>query len=400
MNDTSITLPPMTNDTDLPMASEITNSAKAMAFVANGTGVVMASTANVTYQEGELFTWHGTELIVLPMMMVLGIAGNLLVFYIYHFRWRSNTVTLFKRMLAVLDLCNLVLALPSLLYTVVNPGSDGFQVNCIFMSFVALSTAIASGCLLVIIAADRFMKLCLLRKTGIGTILAKKLFAVSVIIACLLDIPTVWLFGMTTVVFKHYQVQVSYCFIKTESKNGVIFYVYIAMLSLVFMAVMAALFVLYAKVIIVLRRLAEKHDELKRRPSLAGGAETLKRQKQTEVMQKSAVVFIAITVVFFASYAPYFVTMIISMLDQSVEAAMSPGLKAIYDLAKLSPLANNVANPFIYSFTSEHFREEVKNIFTFKACEKGFFRRRAFSFSRSDRSKEISEISDSREQET
>ncbi|KAH9489860.1 hypothetical protein Btru_037316 [Bulinus truncatus] len=361
----------------------------------NETGTAMASTGNVTYKEGDLFTWHGTELIVLPSVMVLGVAGNLLVFYIYHFRWRSNTVTLFKRMLAVLDLCSLVLALPSLLYTVINTNSPSFLVNCIFMSFVALSTAIASGCVLVIIAADRFMKLCLLRKTGIGTVIAKKLFAASVLLACILNIPTVWIFGKSNVVFSNYNIKIGYCFIRTESKNGEIFIVYISMLSVVFMVVVAALLFLYTKIIITLRKLAEKHEDLKRRPSLAGGAESLKKQKQTQVMQKSAIVFIAITVVFFASYSPYFVTMIISMVDQSVEGSMGPWLKAIYDLAKMCPLVNNVANPFIYSFTSEHFRKEVKNIFTFKTCQKGFFRRRAFSFSRSDRSKEISEISES-----
>ncbi|GFO31927.1 neuropeptide y [Plakobranchus ocellatus] len=49
------------------------------------------------FPQGDLFTWHGTELIFIPLMMLLGIAGNLLVYYIYHFRWRSNTVTLYKK---------------------------------------------------------------------------------------------------------------------------------------------------------------------------------------------------------------------------------------------------------------------------------------------------------------
>ncbi|CAL1541356.1 unnamed protein product [Lymnaea stagnalis] len=353
--------------------------------------------ANKTMVEGALFTWHGTELILLPLIMLMGTLGNLLVFYIYHFRWHSNTVTLFKRMLAVLDLANLLLALPSLMTITLNAKSSSFMVHCILTSFVALSSAIASACVLVIIAADRFMKLCLLRKKGVGILLAKKLFATSVIVSCILNIPSVWIFGKDNVEFFNYNVGVTYCFIQTESKQGALFIAYVTMLGLVFITVSNVLVVLYYKIIRTLIALSNKHEELKRRPSLAGGLEVIKKQKQSEVMRKSAIVFIVITVVFFASYAPYFVTMIISMTDHSVEGSMGPALKALYDLAKLSPLANNVANPFIYSFTSDHFRKEVKDIFTFKTCKKDFFRRRAFSLSRSDRSRELSTISDSRE---
>ncbi|GFR74972.1 neuropeptide Y [Elysia marginata] len=58
------------------------------------------SDPNLTTSEfptGDLWTWHGAELIFIPLMMVVGVIGNLLVYYIYHFRWRTNTVTLYKR---------------------------------------------------------------------------------------------------------------------------------------------------------------------------------------------------------------------------------------------------------------------------------------------------------------
>lgn len=243
------------------------------------------------------------------------------------------------------------------------------------------------------------MKLCLLRKTGVGVLLSKKLFAASVVVSALINIPCGWIFGRDTVYFHNYNIKVSYCFIHSDSKQGGVFVAYASMLGVVFLTVSVALFVLYVKVVRSLQALSEKHEELKRRPSLAGGSETMKKQKQTKLMRKSAVVFIVITVVFFASYAPYFVTMILSMVAETVEGSFSPLAKSFYDLAKLSPLANNVANPFIYSFTSDHFREEVKNIFTFKSCKKDFFSRRNFSFRKSstDRSRETSQ--DSREED-
>ncbi|CAG5114573.1 unnamed protein product [Candidula unifasciata] len=350
---------------------------------------------NTSWAEGELFTWHGAEFLFIPAMMVVGIVGNLLVFYIYHFRWTSNSVTLFKRMLAVLDLASLTLACPALLYLTARSRSSAFVATCIFTSFVALGTAIASSCVLVIIAVDRFLKLCLLRKTGVGPRLSKQLFAVSVIFACAINVPCVWIFGMSTIYYQNYHVQITYCFISNESKNTPIFLVYSALLVFVFITVSTVLVVLYYKIVKTLRDLSNKHDELKRRPSLATGTEALKKEKQSQVMRNSAMVFIAVTVVFFASYAPYFVTLVLSMTETSVEGAMSPAGKAFYDLAKLCPLVNNMANPFIYSFTSDRFRDEVKKMLTFKTCEKGFFRRRALSLG--SRSQELSHFSDSRE---
>ncbi|XP_005095660.1 somatostatin receptor type 2 [Aplysia californica] len=351
-----------------------------------------------SWPQGDTFTWHGGELLFIPTMMALGIVGNLLVFYIYHFRWRSSTVTLFKRMLAVLDLCNLFLAWPTLLAITLHPYCPSFMAACVFTSYVALGTAITSGCVLVIIAVDRFMKLCLLRKTGIRSLLAKKLFAASCFVSLLLNIPIGWIFGRDTIHFVHYGVQVSYCFIHSESKSTTVFILYASMLAVVFLSITVTLFVLYFKIVRQLHQLSKKHDELKRRPSLAASGEVLKKQKQSQVMRSSAIVFIAVTVAFFASYAPYFCTLILSMADPSVEGSMSPWTKALYDLAKTFPIMNNVANPFIYSFTSGNFRKEVKKMLTFKTCQKGgFFRRRAFSLS--NRSYEMSQYSESSQKE-
>ncbi|GFO31923.1 neuropeptide y [Plakobranchus ocellatus] len=316
------------------------------------------------FPQGELFTWHGTALIFIPLMMLLGISGNLLVYYIYHFRWRKNVVTLFKKMLAILDLCNMLLALPPLLYLTINPYDDSFLTLCDFTSFIALGTAIASGGVLVIIAVDRYMKLRLLRKTGVGSMLSKQLFAVSIITACIINIPTMWIFGRDTIQLRFYNVSVSYCFIRKESYSSGMFLGWVAVLTIVFFSITVALVYLYWCVVRKLQDLSDKHDELKRQPSVGVVKESLVKQKQSEIMRQSCIVFIAVTVVFFATYMPYFITLIISMFSPDILEGMSPYHKAYYDLAKLCPLLSAISNPFIYSFTSKQFRKEVSRLFT------------------------------------
>ncbi|GFR74970.1 neuropeptide Y [Elysia marginata] len=228
---------------------------------------------------------------------------------------------------------------------------------------------------------NRFLKLCLLRKTGVGSLFSKQLFAVSVAFAVIINIPTMWIFGRDTVVFTDYRVTVSYCFIRTESKSSGLFIGWAAILALVFISITVALVYLYWCVVKKLRDLSDKHDELKRRPSVGIVKEAIVKQKQSEIMRRSCIVFIAVTVVFFVTYLPYFITLVLSMSKPNFGDGMTPYMKALYDLAKLSPLFNAVSNPFIYSFTSDNFREEVVKLLTFKACRNNdFFRRRAFSF--------------------
>ena len=143
-----------------------------------------------------------------------------------------------------------------------------------------------------------------------------------------------------------------------------------------------------------LKVLSKRHDELKRRPSVLPSNETVQRQKQSKLMMKSAYVFFVVTGVFFMTYTPYFVTLILAFVDSSVEGSMDPWQKALYDIAKFFPIMSNVANPFIYSFTSDSFLQEVKKMLTFKTCQKdGFFRRRAFSLaSRTGTDQELSNM--------
>lgn len=223
---------------------------------------------------------------------------------------------------------------------------------------------------------SRFRKLCLLQKEGLGTCLSMKLFAGSLLLACVMNIPCAWIFGRHRIHIHDYGIHVSFCFIDTHSRQGTIFLVYSALLGALFLAVCTILVVLYCKIVKTLRNLSVKHDSLKGQPS--PGAERVSKHKQSQVMRSSSVVFIVVTIVFFVSHIPYFLAGALSMSD-SFMSLLSPAWKALYDLAKFSPLVNTMANPVIYSFTSSHFRSEVKRMLTFQACAHGLLRRRTCS---------------------
>ena len=64
------------------------------------------------------------------------------------------------QVLAWLDMSNLLLALPMLLVITVRDDTPHFLPLCRCTTFVALFTALTSTCVLVVIAANRFRKLC------------------------------------------------------------------------------------------------------------------------------------------------------------------------------------------------------------------------------------------------
>ena len=86
------------------------------------------------------------------------------------------------------------------------------------------------------------------------------------------------------------------------------------------------------------------------------------------VDRKHTWVFIAVTVVFFLTYSPYLLTVVLLIADRTIESRMNHVTKALFDLAKLFPLLSNVSNPIIYSFTSDNFRSECRKIFKLRPC--------------------------------
>lgn len=236
----------------------------------------------------------------------------------------------------------------------------------------------------------RFMKLCHLEKQGVGHARSKRLFGLAIIFAILVNIPTPWVFGRDEIYLADYNITLTFCFI-ADNKDQNIFYIWGIIVAIVFIVVTIALVFFYTHIIRTLLTMSAKHEDLKRRTSLPATKGVLDKHHKSQVMRNSSKVFIVVTLVFVASYTPYFITLILDMVVTDVEKYMGPTSKAFYDLAKLSPILNTVANPIIYSFDSPAFRQRVKKMVTFKAFKKGFFRRRAFSTT--NRSFDVSHIS-------
>ncbi|BFZ19233.1 hypothetical protein BsWGS_22272 [Bradybaena similaris] len=331
------------------------------------TSQAMQNGSKETWPEGDMFTWHGTELILIPTFVVSGVLGNTLVLYVYTFRIRTSTVTLIKRMLAGLDLASLLLAQPMMLYTVLLPDSKFFQQTCIASWYLNFSTGMSSNCVLVMIAVDRFMRLCLLSTQGIGGKPATRVFVCSLIFCAVANIPSVWIAGKESRYYSLYQVRVTHCSLTREAAETMLFLVYCASQVLLLLLSLVAILFLYTKIIKSVRH----HDRVRKQlaESCAGGM-VLSRDKSStkmgkQVMQTSINVFIAITVLYFVSNLLY-ILVLVFLLHEQIDDYTTPYLQAALDVANYSPMISSAVDPFIYSCTSTAFRQEVYRILTRK----------------------------------
>lgn len=315
----------------------------------------------VTETRPGLFEWHGAEVIFISLMIVVGALGNALVLYVTHFRWKQSIFSFSIKTLAWLDVSNLLVALPMLLVITVQEDTPHYSPLCRCLSFVALFTAVASACVLVVIAANRFRKICQPQRSQVTVSLAFKLTIGSFVFGASISIPSGWIFDRNTVTYSG-GVNISYCFINHQAPLSLLVS-WAVVVGLTFLAVTASLVVLYGFTVKALRAHDRRLSTMSRRPSSTSNS-------SKSVSRKHTMVFIAVTAVFFMAYSPYFITVILLLVNVSMENSMGPVVKAIFDIAKLFPLLSNVSNPIIYSFTSAKFRGECKKVFKFRPCLK------------------------------
>ncbi|XP_041375594.1 opsin Rh4-like [Gigantopelta aegis] len=300
-----------------------------------------------------LFKWHGAELLFLIVVLVLAVVGNMMVIYVYHFRWKRSNFSLFIEVLALLDLINGCTTVPLFIWLTVDDTIHAFHSICQAASYMAMATGVSSGICLLTIAYDRNRKICKPLKLEIPLRLTKRLCSGAVIVGSLIAIPSVFLYGKKDVVVvdEGLTITITECFFTDTSMRSPLLFVFTAVLGLIFTVITVCLTILYISIWKALRIHLQHRESLgSRRSSVSSRHHDFRSQRS------SARLFFFVTVAFFSSYFPYFVVMSTLMLSDM--PVMSASVKSLTDIAKFSPLLSNIINPIIYSATSTRFRKE------------------------------------------
>ncbi|KAH9498753.1 hypothetical protein Btru_005046 [Bulinus truncatus] len=349
-------------------------------------------------------------------LMFIGVIGNSLVVYVYRRRFRKTSSNYFILTMAIFDLIACVIGMPTELYDLNNPYTFYSVVGCKILRGCEVFTVYGSAIVLIEIGFDRYFKICRpLMMVSLSKI--RFLCALAVILAALLSVPTIILFGIDRSHTPMKGILGYDCSISHEHKRSTFQTVYYGLLGAIFVLTLIVLICLYMRIwreircrrrMVIGDQIAKEDDSDTRKrlrvkyvPSLSedealnnsvhqphsnsvsmtelqltqcGGKSTCTQssvERRTKLQSlamyasrlkvtRTTVVLFAVTVAFVLSYLPSIAVMVVRSTVKNFDETQSGASQAILKIFSNCMFINNAINPIIYSFLNIHFRRQVK----------------------------------------
>lgn len=189
--------------------------------------------------------------VYLIILMVIGVFGNLLVLYVYKFRFKRSTSRVFILSLAAFDLMTCLLGMPYHILDTVYPYTFVWDGICKALSFSLTFTILASIFVLDLIAIDRYRKICIPFEKQLSAAGTKITCWVTALIAAVLAIPIIFIYGSADVDTRIPNVTGKECYVSNDLMDTELPLIYDAFNILVFTISVCILTGLYIKVGIV-----------------------------------------------------------------------------------------------------------------------------------------------------
>jgi len=133
-------------------------------------------------------------IVYISLVMVLGLIGNSFVCYYYTFKEKKSTNTFFIVVLSVYDLLTCFITMPTDIATLVLYYTFVDNVACKTLRFVNYVLIIASILTLVVIATDRYKRICCFARPQMGIPHAHRVSVIVIVLALLMALPSLFIF--------------------------------------------------------------------------------------------------------------------------------------------------------------------------------------------------------------
>ncbi|XP_067664784.1 growth hormone secretagogue receptor type 1-like [Haliotis asinina] len=283
------------------------------------------------------------------LLVIVGIPGNVIILYIYTKKINIPIISFFIKVLAILNLVSTACLLPAYVHIVVNPDTKDGEFLCSWFSFGQHFFGLNTGLLYIVIAVQRYRKICKHGQTQLKEQVAKKILLFCTLFSVLSCSPNALI---TTVKDQNVtasskeQCRTSVCYFSAEERRNHIATVYSSWVIFELITVFVTLVVFYS--------LISKHIGTHKR--------TLKRMSISSRSQlrvtNPTIIFFSLTVIFLVSSAPRVLqTLYYSLVPGDL--AISANTHYAYDVIVMLPFINCIINPFVFGFTSRVFRHQL-----------------------------------------
>ncbi|XP_071095061.1 cardioacceleratory peptide receptor-like [Haliotis cracherodii] len=309
---------------------------------------------SITLTTTERFIFDAPTMVFMLLILVVGIFGNILVLYIYTRKIRIHIFGFFVKLLAVFDLVSTVVAVPTtLIFRLTSPDYNDAGHLCQVMSFVKHFNTLNSGLMFIIIAVQRYKKVCQPNKSQMSEILAKKLCLTSVCVSAMASMPIIFVTSetMTCIERGNDFVLVPICDFTSDTKRSLPSIMYATWVGVELVGITTTLTVLYRAIVKALRaHIRDTAASIRPTPN-----------SSRDVARTATITFFVLTLVFLISSAPVVVlTIYFSLVKFDIH--WSHAQFGACDLAENLLFLNCAINPFVYSSTSSVFRRELKHV--------------------------------------
>ncbi|XP_062603806.1 cholecystokinin receptor type A-like [Saccostrea cucullata] len=195
--------------------------------------------------------------IFIILMLVLGCFGNTTVIYVFYSKWHKTTYRVFIIALAILDLVNVLVTVPSELYLMQNAFKFSNEVFCKVSRFCTFTLNISSAFTLISIAGDRYFRVCRPLQKQLSVKKAKIIVLVGIIIAIVFAWPVLLMYGTRSIVVQvapQIFVPGHICMINDAFKYTAYSLVFSAITLIVMFSSDCILIILYSLIVVNIRR--------------------------------------------------------------------------------------------------------------------------------------------------
>lgn len=366
------------------------------------------------------------NIVILSLCLIIGVFGNLIVIAVYTFQMKEKTDE--RYFVPILAICDMISASYISLWSIYqNTHHVNFSnvIFCQIAQFFVGSTTYMPILLLVIIAVQRYTKVCKPLRPPMRLYVKRCIVCIAFVFSVLVAIPIPLVYGVVPFNTTEYIITGSRCG-KVKAGNTLVRSIYGVVIGLSAFIIVIVLIVLYSKIgYTVYKTLksdkyaqAQKRPELNIKPEVQESSSFSKEDKHatlaTEVedtdvncdatsldepvstsnniptndskevkikyitpksrkiknrqlTNKITMMFLVITIMFLMSYVPKVILLIIEGISpyfwEQLSNTQRPGIIFLYHLF----IFNNIVNPFVYAFMDLKFRNNSK-LFLQRIC--------------------------------
>jgi hypothetical protein len=384
--------------------------------------------SNITLEEwnAEITQNLIPNIVILSLYLIIGVFGNLIVIAVYTFQMKEKTdERYFVPILAVCDMISASYISIISIYQNTHHVSFSSVILCqVAQFFVGLTTYIPI-LLLVIIAVQRYTKVCKPLRPPMPLYVKRCIVCIAFVFSILVAIPIPLVYGVVPFNTKEYIITGSRCG-KVKEGTKLVRSIYGVVIGLSAFIIIIVLIGLYSKIGYTVYKAfkSDKYEQTHTRPELNikpevqesstfykedryvtstteaedtdvncdatsldepvatsndistnGGKEVKikyittksRKIKNRQLTNKITMMFLVITIVFLLSYVPKVILLIIEGISphfwEQLSNTQRPGIIFLYHMF----IINNIANPFVYAFMDLKFRNNSK-LFLQRIC--------------------------------